>query len=72
MKQLVPEIFTSQFLPIYLAPGRQSLPTYRRILTHLLQTTFEIVVAKGEIAQNEHFLLLLQRFQLYSVIIHLI
>ena len=46
-----------------------TLPTCRRILTHLQQTTFENIVTKGGIAQNMHFLLLPQRFQLFSVII---
>ena len=31
-------------------------PTYKRFLTHEQQITFEIIVAKGEIAQNEQFL----------------
>ena len=31
------------------------------------QTTFENIVTEEEIAQNEQFLLLQQRFQLYSV-----
>ena len=35
----------------------------------LQQTTFKSIVAKGEIAQNEQFLLLSQCFQLFSVII---
>ena len=39
------------------------------MLTHLQQTTFENIVTKGEIAQNEQFLLLPQCFQLFSVII---
>ena len=37
-------------------------------LTTLQQTTFEIIVAKGEIAHNEQFLHLLQCFQLSSII----
>ena len=45
-------------------------PTYRSILTQ--QTTFENIVTKGEIAQNEQFLLLSQCFHLYSVNIHTI
>ena len=32
-----------------------SLDILRRILTHIKQTTFEIIVTKGEIALNEHF-----------------
>ena len=31
--------------------------TYRRILTHLQQMTFENIMAKGEIAHNMKFLL---------------
>ena len=46
----------------------QPFPTYRRVLTHLQQTTFENIVTKGEIAQNKQFLLLPQRFQPFSVI----
>ena len=36
---------------------------------HLQQTTFENIVTKGEIAQDEQFHLLPQCFQLLSVII---
>ena len=43
-----------------------TLPTYRRFLAPLQQTTFENIVTKEE---NEQFLLLPQRFQLFSVII---
>ena len=32
---------------------RKPFPTCGRILTHLKQTTFENIVTKGEIAQNE-------------------
>ena len=35
----------------------------------LQQTTFEKIVTKVDIAQNEQFILLLQCFQLFSVII---
>ena len=41
-------------------------PTYRRFLQ---QTTFEIIIAKGEIIHNEQFIHLPHRFQLYSIII---
>ena len=34
------------------------LPTYRRSLTLQMQTTFENIATKGEIAQNKQFLLL--------------
>ena len=42
--------------------------TFHLTLSHM-QTTFENTVTKGEIAQNKQFLLLLQCFQLDSVII---
>ena len=35
----------------------------------LQQTTFEIIGAKGEIAQNEQLLHLPQQFQLFSIIL---
>ena len=38
-------------------------------MTHLQQTTFENIVTKGEIAQNEQFLLLSHSVQLCSVTI---
>ena len=44
-------------------------PAYSRFLMPLQQTISEIIVAKGEIAHDEQFLLLLQCFQLYSIII---
>ena len=31
----------------------QPFPTYRRILSHLQQTTFENIVTKGEMTQNK-------------------
>ena len=37
-------------------------PTYRRMLANLQQTTFENILTKEEIAQNEQFLLLPQCF----------
>ena len=43
-------------------------PTYRRILTHLQQTTLENIVTKGEIAHDEQFPLLPHCFQLYLII----
>ena len=43
-------------------------PTYRRILTHLQQTSFGNIVPKGDIAQNKLCLLLPQCFQLFSII----
>ena len=36
---------------------------------HLQQMTFEIIVTKGEIANNEQILLMRQCFQIYSIII---
>ena len=39
--------------------------TYIRILMHLQQTTFVNIVAKGEIAHEEHFFLSPQYFLLY-------
>ena len=47
----------------------RSFPTYILILTHLQLTIFENIVTKGEIAQNEQFLLLPQCFHFFSVII---
>ena len=44
-------------------------PTNKRLLTPRQQTTFKIIVTKGEIAHNEQFLHLPQLFQLYSIII---
>ena len=41
-----------------------SFPTCRRILTHLQQTTFENIVAKGEIDHDEQFPIFPQCFQL--------
>ena len=38
----------------------------------LQQTTFENIVTKGEIAQNEQILILPQCFQFYSIIVPLI
>ena len=43
-------------------------PTRRHVLTPLQQTTFETIVRKGEIAQNEEFLLLPHSFWLYFII----
>ena len=40
------------------------VPTGRRILTHLRQTTFENIVARGIIAQNEHVFQLPQCFKI--------
>ena len=45
----------------------KAFPTSRCILTHLLQTTFENILTKEEIAHDE--LLWQQCFQLYSLII---
>ena len=39
------------------------------MLSHLQQTAFENIVAKGEIAQKEQSLLLPQSFEFFSVII---
>ena len=47
-------MFSSPFLPF---------PTCRRILTQKQQTTFEKIVAKGEIAHDKKFLLWPQYFQ---------
>ena len=44
--------------------------TYISFLTPLQQTTFENIVAKGESAHDEQFLLFPQYFQLYSMIKH--
>ena len=38
-------------------------------MTPLKQTTFEIIVANGEIAHNEQFFHLSKCFQLYSMVI---
>ena len=48
---------------------RKPFPTYRRTLTPLEQTTFEIIMATGDIGHDEQFLLLPQLCQLYSIII---
>ena len=44
-------------------------PPAKRILTHLQQTTFDNIAAKGEIVQYEQFPLWPQCFQLFSLII---
>ena len=67
MYQLVFQKQTSSFLEDF--NFTSPFPTYRRILTHLQQTTFDKIVTKGEIAQNKQFLLLPQCFQLCPVII---
>ena len=50
----------------------QLFPSYRHILTHLYQTTYENIVTKGEMAQYDQFLILPQCFQLFFVIIPVI
>ena len=49
-------------------PLFKPFPTCRHILTQQQQTTFENMVAKGEIAHDEQFLLWPQCFQLYLTI----
>ena len=54
---------------VYIVHKTVKLPSSacRHILTHLQQTNFENIVAKGEIAQNEQFHHLPLCFQLFSV-----
>ena len=43
---------------------------YTSISEPLQQTTFEVIVAEGEIAHNEQLLHLPQKLQLFSIILH--
>ena len=54
------------YVPRLAISGLNDIPTYRRIMTLLQQMTFENIVTKGEIAQNEQFLLLPQSFRLFQ------
>ena len=47
----------------------ERFPTHRHFLMPLQQTTFENIVAKGEIAHDEQFLLLQQCFQFNAIFI---
>ena len=49
---------------------RYPFPKYRRFSTPMQQTTFEYILTKEEIADNEQFPLLPQYFQLYLLILH--
>ena len=45
-------------------------PRYTRFLKPLQQTTFENIVANGELAKDEQFLLFHNIYQLYSLVVH--
>ena len=59
-------IFSSALIKTTPIRDFKSFPNFRRILKHLKQTTFEIIVTKEEIAHNKQFLPLQQYFQLNS------